>query len=87
MKFEVENNVIEISVRGKHDKRCSKEKTMHFMNFLSILFDDAAELAEREFAEHPDQTFYVGKNGVIQQMKDASTQIYKQLDALGAYNH
>lgn len=87
MKFEVEGVVIDINVREKGAKRCSKEKTMHFMNRLAILYSESAELDRVKFAEHPERTYYGGEHGTIRQSVTASQQIHDQLDTLGFYNN
>ena len=85
MKFTVGNYEIDVKAKFDHDTRNNREATLHFLNELSILYGERAELKTRLNAEDP-RDYYTGKHGTIAQARRTSREIFEQLEALGLYD-
>lgn len=86
MKFTVKGYEIDIKAKRKGEKRTSTEATIYFMNEVSIWLDDCAHLYERRNATNP-KPYYTGEHGVIAQYRKASSEVFHQLEDLGAYDN
>lgn len=76
---------MEIDITVKCAYATTKEATTGFMNELSILYNDRAELKERLNAENP-KPYYVGEHGTIAQAKRTRDEIFDQLAKMGVYD-
>lgn len=85
MKFTVKGYEIEITAKSGLHERKNKNDTMHFMNEVSCWLSDVARLKEM-LNEIEPHDFYTGECGTIAQYKRASTEVFKQLEALGLYD-
>lgn len=68
MRFVIDRNVVEMRSKGVQDERFTKKQTMHTMNWLSIVFDKAAEKFEEE-----------GAHGLAQNAREDSTALFQKL--------
>lgn len=84
MKFTV--NGMEINITVKCAYTTTKEATTGFMNELSILYHERAELKERLNAENP-KPYYIGEHGTIAQAKRTGDEIFDQLAKMGVYDY
>lgn len=85
MKFTVGDYEIEVKAKHDYETRNNREATIYFLNELSILYGERAELDTRKNAEEP-RDYYTGEHGTIAQARRTSHEIFKQLEALGAYD-
>ena len=76
---------MEINITVKCAYTTTKEATTGFMNELSILYHERAELKERLNAENP-KPYYVGEHGTIAQAKRTGDEIFNQLEKMGVYD-
>lgn len=86
MKITLQGKTIDIKVTPYGATRASKEATMYFLNNLSILFGESAELDEIMQERHPERDYYGGQYGTIASSRRASKEIFDQLDAMGLYD-
>lgn len=76
---------MEINITVKCAYATTKEATTGFMNELSILYSERADLKERLNAENP-KPYYIGEHGTIAQARRTASEIFDQLAKMGAYD-
>lgn len=76
MKFIMDQSICEFRAKGLNDDWYTKKGTMDAMNWLSIVFDKAADTFERE-----------GKTLLAHIARQDGTHIYNKLNDQGYYNN
>ena len=76
MKIDLGTYEIDIRVKYNGEKRYNARATMGFLNTLSLLYGEAAELAESQYPELGKAIYY----------RNPAHRIFKALDAEGFYD-
>ena len=84
MNFKLGN--LELSIKAKdpylHDKY-NESDTMMFINLLSIILDDSAEIHRLAYKERPNMECY---KKMSELRHNEATDLFRQLEALGYYD-